>query len=625
MCALVIALTFDSSENNAIKIAWLVAILSFMLLRTFSTFLLKRELKTLHCNVLKQKKIAYFGIVSVGFIWGSYPILVLPSVNDVVELCFIVTIFTALSGGSATILSAYKKLAIIYVLSLMLPLATMLMLSEIENSLPIALLAYAFTVVIAFSAAKSADFTSRSAHIRHERAGLLEELEQKNQQIIENNEVLEKRVQKRTEEILVLSNLDPLTKLSNRGAFSEQLSHMIKEYRESSKSFALFFIDLDGFKDINDVHGHEVGDSVLREVARRLQSIDSGVDLLCRWGGDEFLLTSSLYDPKKIDRLAEQVITRLSQAIHSESGLLYVNATIGISYFPEHADNELALISRADIAMYEQKKTAKGELLVFSEEMEISIARTTYIKNALVHAIANEEFHLVFQPIADVQQSGQLFVETLIRWEKDGELIPSSEFLPIAEKYGYIYEIGHWITTQVAKELSENAFMDPFSVSINASITQLISQQFSKDIYEVFASHSISTDRIFIEVAETVLTSNTDMLVTNLQTLRSLGFHIAVDDFGTGHSSLSLLQKISPKVIKIDKSFVDTWGKGGEVIVQAVQTMADKLFIDVILEGLNTESQVRKANAAGVRFMQGAHFAEPLKIESLQEWANSPK
>jgi len=617
--ALVFGFGLEFQQDITLKLSWYTCFLLAATLRVATTRYWMTASKERNFDPSKHKELAYIGIVSVATLWAIYPILIIPSLSDVVELACIVSIYTALSSGAASVLSAFKPIALIFITLLMLPLTISLVISPVENAYILGILALGFTVVILLSAMRSADFTNESIKMRHENLSLVTRLEEQNKQILSSKNVLEKRVLERTDKIFRLSNIDPLTNLFNRGAFSSQLDELIQTADARQTDVSLLFIDLDGFKTINDIHGHNIGDSVLKVVAKRLDVNRPNDSLLCRWGGDEFLVSCHSLEITEIQAFADTLISRLSEPMETKVGVLSVNATIGIALYPQHGSTESVLISNADIAMYHQKNIAKGKALMFTDEIQHAISRTSYLKDALTTAIENNEFSIVYQPVVSSKSDVLIFSEVLIRWKKQDEMISPTEFIEVAEQHGFIQEIGMWVVRQVAKELNQVNDLS-LCVSINMSVVQLMTNGVADNVKAVFEQANIDTSRIYIEVTESILTNDAELLKNNINRFNELGFSIAIDDFGTGYSSLSQLQQLAPNVIKIDKSFVDNWEQGGEVIVQAVQDMSAKLSFDVVIEGVETKEQSEKVQTAGVQFIQGFYYAKPMPLAALRKW-----
>ena len=603
ICAAVVVFAFDSFLVD--KVYWFVSFSIFVLVRLLTTLYWFRHSNNKDFNLLRYQLLTRVGIIIIALHWATFSFLFIPFITNLIELALNVTIITAISGGSTSTLSGDKKVCAMFVSLLMLPLAVVLLVSEIESVYFLGILAAGFYVVILGSGVRSAQFTYQSAQTKYEKDNLVL--------------TLETRVKERTAEIERLSSKDELTKLYNRKAFSEQLTELMKLSAPLNKKLAVLFIDLDGFKSINDVHGHEVGDQILEKVAERLADFFDNKGVLCRWGGDEFIVALEYKDDNQTIELGNELINYLSEPIASFVGVVSINASIGVALFPDHGTTESELISHADIAMYQQKTKMKGNVLMFSESMRDELAYQLVIKNDLKDAILNNELYLEYQPIIDVKHQKVFIAEALVRWNKGGQQIPPLTFIHIAEQYGLIQEVGLWVARQVANDLSLRPELT-LSVSINTSVAELMLVDFADSFHQIFKDKNIDTKRICIEVTESVLTRDTDFLLKSLARLRGYGFLIAVDDFGTGYSSLSQLQKLGPSIIKIDKSFVDTWESGGRSIIKAVNEISEELRFVTVVEGVEQLEQVNNIIKLGAIHIQGYHFSKPMSFEKLIDW-----
>jgi diguanylate cyclase (GGDEF)-like protein len=620
ICASVLIFGFLDQANADTKIIWYVLFCLAAVARMASILFWHKQSSSKTYDVSTHLQHIMIGVCSIGVLWGAYALILVPSISNDIELAATIAIYTGVAAGASSTLAGNKVLSGTFVCLLMLPMSGALMLNPKEYAFLIGCLCVSFSVVITISGARAADVTLSSVKIRYENTQLIEQLAQRNETISQANSLLETRVKERTEKIYQLSNIDPLTSLSNRSAFSTQLKQLMVASEKSMQPFALYFIDLDGFKAINDVHGHDIGDYVLSTVAQRLKGLGKQHDLLCRWGGDEFLVSTTYISDSQVINVGNAIISAMSHPIMTKAGSLSVSATVGVSLFPEHGRSESELIAHADIAMYQQKHQSKGYVKLFSTDMQEKIKRQAFIKDSLTNAIVNNEFYLVFQPVVDIENHSILFAEALIRWQKGAESIAPSEFIVIAEKFGFIQNIGLWAAEQVAKELVSYPNNTNLCVSINMSIAQLMQSNIATSFSALFESYSVAPNRIYIEVTETLLNTDTAMLIKNLNALKDAGFNIAIDDFGTGYSSLSQLQNIAPKIVKIDKSFVDDWTSGGEAIIEAMATISKKMAFDMVLEGVEHKEQVSQAQGAKVTLLQGYFFAKPMSMAKLQSW-----
>jgi len=550
---------------------------------------------------------------------SSYSVLFFNSM-DVIELACTIVILSAMAGGAATILAANKALALSYAFILLTPISLLCLFSTEDYQNIFGVLGLIFVGVMFSSAKSSAEFTAESILIKNQHADLLGQMELKNQEISQVNSNLEAKVKKRTEQIFELSNIDPLTKLFNRNAFSENLKLLIDSSKLRETKLAVLFIDLDGFKSINDSHGHAIGDKVLIETAKRLSSQAEKLQCLCRWGGDEFLITLQDSDVDKARDFAKQLIAVLSQPIEIEHHALNVGATIGIAMYPEHGSNEMQLITLADTAMYVQKQTAKSDVCIFTEQMRETLHRQIKLKEGLAQALNKDEFYVVFQPVIDSKTSEVGFCEALLRWNLDGESISPNEFIPVAEQHGLIHSIGAWVLHKACLLAANWSFDKNVHLSVNVSVAQLMHGDLVSVVESALDSSRFAGKNLHIEITESIFAEDFDYVLEQMKALQGLGIKVSVDDFGTGFSSLALLQSLSADVVKIDKSFIDSIDKGGKAIIQATQYMASELGYTVVAEGVETKLQADVLSAMGIESLQGFYFSKPMKVDELSAW-----
>ncbi|MBL4631114.1 MAG: EAL domain-containing protein [Paraglaciecola sp.] len=550
---------------------------------------------------------------------SAYSVMFFDSM-DVIELACTIVIMSAMAGGAATILAANKGLALIYALILLTPLSILCLLSDLDYQNIFGGLGLIFVVVMFTSAKRSCQFTTESILIKNQHADLLEQMKLKNLEISEVNENLEQKVKKRTEKIFELSNIDPLTKLLNRIAFSENLKLLIDSSKLHDKTLAVLFIDLDGFKTINDSHGHAIGDKVLLETAKRLSSRTRDQQCLCRWGGNEFLIVLQDSHVDQAFEFAKQLIISLSQPIEIEHHVLAVGATIGIAMYPEHGTNEAQLITLADTAMYVQKQNTKSNVCVFTEQMRERLHREIKLKQGLTQALKKEELFVVFQPVIDSQSGEVGFCEALLRWELDGELISPYEFIPVAEQNGLICSIGAWVLEHSCQLAANWSFDKTVDLSVNVSVAQVMQGDFLSTVNSALDNSGFAAKNLHIEITESIFAEDIDYILEQMKALQGLDIKVSVDDFGTGFSSLALLQSLSADVVKIDRSFIATIDKGGKAIIQATQYMAGELGYTVVAEGVETKAQADVLSAMGIESLQGYYFSKPMKVEALDAW-----
>lgn len=418
------------------------------------------------------------------------------------------------------------------------------------------------------------------------------------------------------------ANLDPLTNLPNRRMFRNRLSQEMKKADRSGKKLALMFLDLDHFKEVNDIHGHDKGDLLLVDAARRLQQCVCDSDKLARLGGDEFTIIMEQVDgPHSIEHVANTVLAKLAEPYQLELEAAYISASIGITIYPTDAHDLDSLLKNADQAMYAAKEHGRNRFHYFTESMHQKTLNRIQLVNDLRGALEENQFHLAYQPIVELDSGKICKAEALIRWQhpKRG-LVSPQDFIHVTEDTGNIIEIGDWVFREAAQAL--NRWRDEFGIDLRMSInTSPIQYQDSSDTMAQWFSFLKSLDlpgsAIIVEITESMLMSSHAEITEKLLAFRDRGIQVALDDFGTGYSSLSYLKKFDIDYIKIDRSFVSNLKAGSNdlILCQAIIIMAHKLGLRVIAEGVETEEQRQLLVTAKCDFGQGYLFSRPVSGE----------
>ncbi|MCH8823550.1 MAG: bifunctional diguanylate cyclase/phosphodiesterase [Planctomycetes bacterium] len=435
---------------------------------------------------------------------------------------------------------------------------------------------------------------------------------------------------------------DSLTGLSNRAVLLEQIESCLhRTKREKGFFFALLYLDFDRFKLVNDSLGHEVGDKLLISIADRLQGslragdttsrVDQELDpendnLAVRLGGDEFVI---LLDGIKNVADASLVADRLQKLLEAPHKIgsheVTSTASIGIvtSDFGYNSADEM--LRDADTAMYSAKAAGKAQHKVFDKTMHEQAINRLQLEIDLRTALQKEQFRLLYQPIVELETGQIIGFEALIRWEHPTRgLISPIDFIPVAEETGLIVPIGGWVlleaTQQLKKWQTQFPRKKPLSMNVNISKRQLIQPDLVNTIQNVLRSFDIPAYTLKLEVTESAIMSDMEQLTPILQSLRSLGLHLCIDDFGTGHSSLSCLHMFAIDILKIDRYFLETMGEGREyaAVMQAIVTLAHNLGMDVVAEGVETADQVALLQSLGTDHAQGYFFARPIKPEEIE-------
>jgi diguanylate cyclase (GGDEF)-like protein/PAS domain S-box-containing protein len=430
--------------------------------------------------------------------------------------------------------------------------------------------------------------------------------------------------QRRSEQrIHRLAYFDNLTGLPNRELFFDRFTHAIQRAHRLRSRLALLFLDLDRFKNVNDGLGHPIGDQLLQAVARRLQRLVRGEDTIARLGGDEFtILLESASDRDAIGAVAQKVVEALSQPFTIEDHKLHIGASIGISLYPTHGDDATTLVKHADAAMYQAKAAGRNNYQFFDRSMSSGTRNRMALETRLHRAIHNEEFTLHYQPLfgADGQMVG---VEALIRWQDPVMgMIPPGDFIPLAEETGLIVVIGEWALRSACQQMRHWQARGAPSIrlSVNLAGPQIMRGNIVVAVDEVLRDTGIDPQLLELEVTETFVMDHVEQVVSILSGLRDLGVRIAVDDFGTGHSSLATLKRLPVDTLKIDRAFVNDLpdDRNDVAIARAILAMARELSLETIAEGVETEQQRKFLAAEGCDYFQGFLLARPLPPEAVE-------
>ena len=421
------------------------------------------------------------------------------------------------------------------------------------------------------------------------------------------------------------ANFDALTGLPNRRLFWDRLDHEVRQAHRNGAMAALFFIDLDRFKEINDLFGHEVGDKLLKDVAARIDSCVRESDTLARIGGDEFtLILSGLENTHYAERIARKIINALSRPFPCGKAPLFISASIGIALYPDDGKDAPELFRNADQAMYTAKSGGRNQFCYFTRSMqEVALMRLRTGRD-LRDAMHLEQLKVFFQPVVELPSGRIVKAEALLRWQHPTRgLIDPAEFIPLAEDLGLIYEIGEWVFQQTSHwaDLYSRDCGWAFQISVNASPLQFSHQARAMNWPAQMQAKGLPCSLISIEITEGVLLKDSPTVTNALRDCRKAGMEIALDDFGTGYSSMSYLVKFGLDYLKIDQSFVkDFCNADSRTIAETIIVMGHKLGLKIIGEGIETEAQREMLAQAGCDYGQGFLFSRalpPLEFEAL--------
>ena len=572
------------------------------------------------------------GATITTIIWSSYSFLLFDYMSTI-ELACTMVILSAMAGGAATILAPSRLLVIIYCTGLLLPMSLFAILMGTANFALLGYLGIGFWLAMLSTSLKSntffrqavilkatnADLLSQMAQERSEIARINEELLASNNKLDNANATLEEEVLKRTDDIHRLSNRDPLTSLMNRSGFLRHLQNMLKKAQQLDNKLAVLFIDLDGFKQVNDSLGHQVGDRVLEEVSKRLTRFCEA-DHLARWGGDEFVLLLPYATENTAVAVAQAARSGITIPISVDENTINLDATIGVALYPQHSSDANELIQEADLTMYEQKRKARGSVGVFSEELYVTLREEQSLRDGLRYAIEKNQLTLHYQPILYAGEKRMWAVEALLRWSFDGINIPPDKFIPLAERTGLIHEIGTWVLHRACIDASQWHFPEPVAVSVNVSVIQLMDDGFIRGLDRVLDSTGLAPERLHLEITESVFAEDTAQVLKQVNAIKARGVQISIDDFGTGFSSLGQLHSLQFDHIKIDRAFVQKLEEGSDTIIRATLMIAREFDCRTVAEGIETAEDADRLRAMGVDCLQGYYYARPMPVRDLIDW-----
>jgi diguanylate cyclase (GGDEF)-like protein/PAS domain S-box-containing protein len=427
-----------------------------------------------------------------------------------------------------------------------------------------------------------------------------------------------------------LARFDSLTGLPNRNMFLGELDRAIARARRHDAPFALYFIDLDRFKTVNDTLGHDAGDELLKVMATRLRGAVRENDLVARLGGDEFVVLLE-GDTGAVDltTIARKLLAAIGEPLTLHGHNFLVTGSIGIGLFPSDGTDAATLLKHADAAMYLAKEKGKNNVQFYTAELAELAARQFQLESALQLALARGELLLHYQPKVHIDSGSTVGVEALLRWAHPTRgLVPPMEFIPLAEERGLIVPIGRWVIRTACRQIREwhaaGAAVPP--VAVNLSARQFASDTLVDDIVEAMALYEVAPGELEVELTESVLMADPERANEVLRRLHGLGVRIAIDDFGTGYSSLSYLKRFPAQTVKIDRSFISGLPTDGDdlAIAEAVIAMAHSLGLGVVAEGVETEAQLSALRDLGCDEAQGFLLGRPMPAAELKARLRPP-
>ncbi len=430
--------------------------------------------------------------------------------------------------------------------------------------------------------------------------------------------------QKQAEQrIQYLATHDPLTRLPNRVMFSQLLSTALASARRQRSMVAVLFIDLDRFKVINDTQGHEAGDKLLQEAARRLSQMVRASDVVARLGGDEFVvLVQGGGNQEQIAAVARKILSALIQPMHIGDQEYRITASIGISMFPADASDEPSLMKNADMAMYLAKEEGKNTFQFYSRNIEKRSLERLALETNLRRALEQEQFSLHYQAKLDLDTGKITGVEALLYWDSPIlGVVPPAEFIPLAEETGLIVPIGQWVLRRACAQnvAWQRAGLPPICMAVNLSTRQFMDENLLKDVAAAVSDTGMEPRLLELEITEGMVSHNAERAARVLDAIKAMGVRLAIDDFGTGYSSLAQIKRFPLDTLKIDRSFIRDLPHNAEdkAITEAIIAMAKTLDLNVVAEGVETREQVEFLRSLACNEMQGYYFSKPIDPDQI--------
>lgn len=426
------------------------------------------------------------------------------------------------------------------------------------------------------------------------------------------------------------ANYDVLTGLSNRYHFGQSLKETIAEHQRSQQQFALFFIDMDFFKEVNDDHGHHAGDELLRLFSARIVACTRGSDIVARLAGDEFVVVVKHIDnATQAEVIAEKLQQCLCEPYRVLDHQVSVTHSLGISLYPNDGTTMDTLLQNADRAMYEAKRAGKNRIFFFNDDLMLEVKQHVKLHSEILEGIRSGQFELYLQPIMNIQKGVLCKCEALVRWNhRDRGMISPLEFIPVAEQTGAIRPLGEWVLREACRLIKQlEARGIDIQVSINRSVAEFHASQADENWLNVLAEHRVDTHKVIFEITESLLMDGADNQLNKIHNLRNLGVAFSIDDFGTGYSAINYLRNYPVDFLKIDKSFIQDLlqDEQDRTLVEVIIKMGQTLGIQVVAEGVENQAQFRQLKRLGCDYVQGFYLGRPMPFEAFVKFYEQVK
>jgi len=436
-----------------------------------------------------------------------------------------------------------------------------------------------------------------------------------------------------SDQLLHQAHHDSLTELANRALFRDHLEKVVYDDRSRAPRGAVLFLDLDGFKEINDSLGHAAGDLLLARVAERLRSCVRPGDMVARLGGDEFgVLTEGVESIRDAHALATRILSALNQPFALESGEVHVRGSIGIATTERGVENADQLLRNADLAMYRAKTLGGGMVERYVPDMHVELLNRIELEGDLRRAIGRGELRLYYQPVVALASCGTIGMEALIRWNHpDKGIVAPKSFIGTAERTGLIQPIGRWVLHEGCRQAvmwhEQHPDRVPLTVSVNISARQLERGDLIDDVANALRESGLPPHCLVLEMTESVLVEHTETNLEHVQTLKGMGIRLAIDDFGTGYSSLAYLHRFPVDILKIDSAFISRLNATDRdlELVRNILQIGRSLRMATVAEGIETEEQRQMLLELGCEFGQGFLFARPMPPGDTEQWLQGPE